>query len=610
MLAEWELLACEDQLADMVNAALQGILPREAVSVLDFVADEIDLARDSTAARDRLVLDPYQREPLEAIATDGVNEVSVVAVEQTGKSAIWVCYVLYRLRHGACPMCVVYPNDDVAADTNRERLEPLMQGIPELARELARPKTKRKDAYHFREAVMHFMGAGSPVLSRPFELVVADEPDFWVGLTNDDAASKQSQKAQKNVGNLLNLRKRLRTYRERRKFLKVCSPTLISGTIWKEWKAGSRGMWHLQCLKCGQLVPSHRTGCLQWALDDSEEPVEASIRWVCPECGREHRESEAKALNDGGRYIHKRDTIRTNRTFQWGALSCPRAIGWLEIALAQMAGGDSGTLEDQKFLDNSFRGLPLQERKRKSVKQSDFLSTHERPQARPEDLRAIILSADTQDDGWFAVVRGIDDQGHSHGLRAEFCQTADDLEALYNWQYGDLVPMIGIIDEGGHRVKAVRSLIKRNGGLYTYKGASMSTKDIDDGWVVSDNVDRLILANPYRYQEKLLWLLYKCSDPDGAEFWSVPAGMEGFHPDYVSQLLALRSNPRKRNGHEYRNWDSGSDADHFFDAEKMWLVALSYALAKVGLKCWRGGRLPIFHQKYLRRELEKQKRGR
>jgi len=567
-------------------------------------------------------LDPYQRLPIEFLDGPGDRELTVVAPEQVGKSEIWRRYLIAMLVRDPSDTWIAYESDRKAEDVNRTTLLPIMRRVPGLAETIARPGVVRKDAFYFPGATVHFSGAGAPVTTHAKRVVIADEVDFWQGLTNDSEQDKQSNRAAKNVDNLTNLRKRTRTYRGRRRIIQVSSPTLRSGPIWRAFNRGSRSYWCLVCLACGRRLRSCDTWLLQFERDADGEPIAASIRLVCPDCRREHTEPEAAAMNlaPGAGYDHQEPSRlegeQMHLSVQFGALACPRALSWLEIAEAIVDGGASANLEGQKVLDNSYRGLPLQERKDRPEVVNVALA-HSRPLPAARDLCAVLFAADTQDDGWYCVHRAVDDAGNLWGLRSAFVPDIEALEAEWSWRYAGMAAMAGIIDEGGHRAKQdVVPLVLRHAGLYSYKGEA-AVRELC-GWRLSDAKDRrrrLILANPYHFQERLLWLMYQQTDPNASGFWSLPpqadeATLAGMHPEYLPQLTSLTTNSRKRFGHEYRNWDSGGAADHFFDAEKMLLVLLEYCLKTVPPRFWRYNRLPHYYIERLRLELARRGRRR
>ena len=610
----------EDWCRSLLSGAVSGARPTHRVGIREWVESVVDLTPDAEA-RSPIQLDPYQVAPVEFLTGQGDRELTVVAPEQCGKSEIWRLYLLHLLVFDPCDVWIVYESDRKAADVNRTLILPRMRKIPKLALQLDAPNSYRQDAFYFPTAAVHYSGSGSPITSYSKRVVIADEVDFWQALTNDTAASKQSQKAQKNVDNLVNLRKRTRTYRNRgRRVIQVSSPTLKSGPIWRAFLRGSQGYWSMVCLQCGKLLRSCDSWLLQFERHEDGEPIDESIRLVCPTCKREHAETEAAEMNRpeaGAKYVHevpeRLEGRNRHMSVELGALACPRAISWLEIAEAVVDGGGSGTLEAQKILDNSYRGLPLQERK-KTKDGEDTLLGHCAGLPDPATLRGILFSADTQDTGWYCVHRGVDDAGNLWGLRSRFVETLDELETEWAWRYGDMLALAGIIDEGGHRATdEVVPWMLAHAGMYTYKGES-ATRELC-GWKVSEAKDRqrrLILANPYHFQEKLLWLMYRHTDPNAEGFWFLPpvAGegrLEGMHDDYIDQVAALHENSRKKFGHEFRNWDAGGAPDHFFDAEKQILVLLDYALAKVLPRYWRGGQLPEYHLEKLRRQLRRRR---
>lgn len=605
--------AIDEAIAKATRAVLAPPLSRVATAPPEPICEWLEAnvpGPDGTPFR----LEPYQRLPIEFLDRPGDRELTVAAPEQVGKSEIWRRYLFAMLAREPSDTWITYESDRKAEDVNRTTIIPTLRQIPALAGVVDRPGVIRRDAFYLPGATIHFSGSGAPVTTHAKRVVIADEVDFWTGLTNDSAQDKQSNKAARNVDNLTNLRKRTRTYRGRRRIIQVSSPTLRSGPIWRAFSRGSRSYWCLACLQCGERIRSCDTWLLQFERDQDGEPVPGSIRLVCPSCKHEHSESDARAMNThpNAGYDHtepsRLEGDAAHLSVQFGALACPRAISWHEIAEAIVDGGASASLEGQKVLDNSYRGLPLQERKDRPEASSVAVS-HCRPLPDASELRAVLFSADTQDDGWYCVHRAIDDAGNLYGLRSAFAPDLETLEVEWSWRYQGMQAIAGIIDEGGHRAKMdVVPFVLSHAGLYTYKGET-AVRELS-GWKISDAKDRrrrLILANPYHFQEQLLWLMYQHTDPNAQGFWCLPpqtseTEIAGMHPEYLPQLTAMARNSRKKFGHEYRNWDSGGAPDHFFDAEKMLLVLLEYSLKVLPPRVWRGGRLPHFYVERLRKE--------
>jgi hypothetical protein len=228
----------------------------------------------------------------------------------------------------------------------------------------------------------------------------------------------------------------------------------------------------MRCLVCKRYSPSHDISALQWETQD-DKPVAESIIWRCRNCQTEFSEDSAYDLNRDGKYIHKAPEVKNHLGFQWGALACPRGIAWVDIAAAQMKAGKTGTREDQMLLDNSFRGMPWRQRKvnKDQVRQ---LEAHKADLPEPEIIVNRFMFADTQDNGWFWVVRGIDSSFNTYKLDNGFVRSEDELDSVWMNEYLGGVCSHGIIDAGGHadRPRVVKQFVMERQGLFMYKGNS------------------------------------------------------------------------------------------------------------------------------------------
>ena len=74
---------------------------------------------------------------------------------------------------------IVYPSDNLAAESNTTKIQPLMKHIPQLKLELERPRSFRSDRYSFSNLISYFQGAGSKIVSKSCQIVIGDEVDQW-----------------------------------------------------------------------------------------------------------------------------------------------------------------------------------------------------------------------------------------------------------------------------------------------------------------------------------------------------------------------------------------------------------------------------------------------
>lgn len=529
----------------------------------------MSLTDDPSAALDGLVrLEPYQREPILSQFAPGVREVVVMAPEQTGKSCVWRWGLVYRMVHQPGPMWVVYESDDKAEDINNETLLPMLQRLPEVADQLTR-KTATKRRYSLANGtVLDFSGAGADITSKPRQFGVADELDTWP-LGAEDIRR-----------NLENFRKRFRTFWAAGSgcLVIVSSPKGATSIVGEEWESGSQGIWHLRCDGCGGLTMASRDiRHLQFDRTEAGAVVPESLRLVCPACGHRHEESRAQALNDAGGYEHRQDNPR-KRTYQWGALACPRVFSWADIADAQILAGKSSSPRVQQNFDNSWRGIPFRPRKADGAT-LDLLRSHCAPLPDPAILAGCFFAADTQDQGWWWVVRGVDAAGNSYRLGCGYARSEPELAAAWDDRYLGLRPALGLIDHGGHGQKPdqVLRFCAAHRGIYAYKGDPR----IGTRWKPAKETPLLFLANSNQYKADLLYYLYT-QTRRGENYWYLPPDPG---EEYLAQLAALRKPETGAN--TYERWDPGQRDDHYFDAEKMWLVALDMARAQLPREAWR-----------------------
>jgi hypothetical protein len=507
-----------------------------------------------------------------------------MAVEQTGKSACWRFPMVHKMVEYPAPRWIIYESDDKAAEINEEQFDPLLRHAPGMAGMLDR-KTALKHRYNLPNgSTLDFSGAGADITSKPKRDGVADELDTWP-LTEDGISQ-----------NLRNFKKRFRTFWRRGEgcLVKVSSPSprkkgekqdLRHSVIGDEFDKSRGGYWTLRCLKCKALtMPSHAVHHLQWELTEDDEIKARSLVMVCPSCGHQHRESSAQKMNDRGGYCLKGGTEVKEYTrhmgFQWGALASPRVFSWLDIAQAKMASGSTADMYAQADFDNSWRGIPFIPRRNESHGVKTVMK-HCAPMPDPEKLANAFLAADTQDTGWFWVVRGVDAAGNLYRLGNGFVETIQDLERVWDAEYLGLLPVLGIIDEGGHgdMPKHARELIERKQGLYGYKGGAFGER-----WR-HGTVSKQILASAKQYKADLLYYIYSQTDRT-QNYWFLPPDPGD---EYVEHIAALEPNDRAKLGHRYENWEVPSKdvADHYFDCEKELLCILDVAYADLPANQWR-----------------------
>lgn len=589
---------------------LSGIKPVIKEEIVPWVESTVDLSFDKTTSANGLVrLYSYQKEPLKATDDPTCQEVTLMFSQRLGKSSVWKYALLKRIHDGGCSGLIVYPSLALSERTNQDTVLPLLQTLPEVARDLSMRGNKKTDSYHIpsQSSVIYYLGGGSQVISSTANFCCLDESDF-IELNN---ASDED----KNMSQLKALRIRMQSFKER--MMIVCSsPTQYGGIVYQNWKRGSMGEWNMRCLHCGELSPTkqlayyvdgNRWAGLQWKKNDNGDVIEDSIRWICPHCLHEHVYQDAWAMNDNGIYVHQRPNNVLHRSFQAGALANPTLWTWREIAQAQE---DAVDPDGKKFLVNTILSQP-----HKHVAEGDASITIEdtnrsRQIEYPKDLAdklvLIVAGIDRQaseiaNSKYFvSVVRGFCDNGDSYLISCGIDQTLADVESRISQTYYGHKVALALIDNGGFETDEVQPFIEAHSNLYWYKGANAKQIDNKD-WKPSQNVKKLFLCNALGYQVQLLDLLYTTRQKDGYR-WYLPVNVDA---DYFTQLCNVQPARamKDQNNFAFENWCSyGANRRDYFDCEKQVLVAVDVACHYFPANLFPTGHKPTF---FIKRELQK-----
>lgn len=561
-------------LQDFARMAAESIKPRDHVRPDAWAERNIIFSSPKDPIQGHLDLDrsPFLRDPINAWDLEGVTgtrEVTFVAPEQLGKTVIAYSGALYVSCRDPGVVLIYYTSDDKARLANATKLRPIIGNVQELRPYLDLPHAETKSEYRLGPAQIYFGGAGARISSYTSKYNVADEIDDW--------------QKRPGVDPLADLRKRARAFSPGL-LVKLCTPkgTEHQSRIWREFLRSSQGFWYLRCLGCGELtMRSCDIHNLNFELAETTEkgvhalPVPDSIRLVCPKCGFRHTEDMKPELIRRGAYIHKYPDRTLDLGFQVGLLASRfESASWFNLAKAQANAGRSGDEEAQRYFDNSVRGLPFKARKLDSGCER-ALHVHQVAMPDPSVIRWRFLAADTQEQCFFYVVRGMDLHMNSYLLDCGKLDTADDLKSAILGQYCGGPLLASIIDEGGHRQDEVRSIANSLPRVYTYKGNT----SIRAKWKISDDYRKLILGHAEHWRVALLQKIYAAVRTEDAYWYTT----EAMTDDYIRQLSAWARPSSGKTSDELSDGDvscykkTDGAPDHLFDAEKMALMLMDFS---------------------------------
>lgn len=428
----------------------------------------------------RLSRTPYLREILDALGDNETEEVWLMKPPQVGGSELGRTAIGFWADTRADPILLVYPNEKAANEEISERVAPMFEESPQLRRHLT---GRVYDANEEQVALLNctiyvgWTGSAQAMASRAIGCAVYEETDKALRKVGEAEADDL-------------IRHRLKTFKGRRKLFGLSTPTVRTGTIFRNHSAVRlKRTYHCPCVGCGELF------C--WSFDH--------VRWD----GRERcdaRDPEAllevaDALENGaGRAwvecpscqaaTHEKDRMRAVELGEWvtvGQAPGPRQkakrvayhleslvspwVSFADYVRAYLRGVLAGDMQD--FL-NGYRGLPAEEVAGK-VTGSVF---EERARAHragvvPDWATVLTAGADTQaKDGrpwWEWVVRA-----WGPGLKSRLVARgrAESKEELVSATLGTSFPI-----ESGlrHPMRAALLCVDSGGGVDTVDG---STTDI------------------------------------------------------------------------------------------------------------------------------------
>jgi len=614
---------------------LDKIRPRKIEPIVDWAQKHVIFGVDTNVAKKgNLILRPYQIPILEAADNKEVREIVVSGVQQCGKSLLWKIITLYKAYNGGLSAIVIYPNEKEALESNRDTLEPLIRRIPSLAIDLNKPKCKTANSYHLTEnnSIIYFQGGGTQVLSKTCNYAVMDEVDFHnlAGIGQGSEASVINGEETKNVDNIQALRARMATYRDSSLLYVSSTPTTANGMINRQWLNSSQGLYHLSCISCGYLTPctqlafnskDGKLSGLQWEKsEDGVTVVEASIKYICPQCGFKHDYSQAEKMVELGKYVHKQKDNHRQVGFRFSALCAPEVHDWYKIATAQE---NNLTVKDRQYFHNFILGKPFTAGKYDLPKLSEqyiTITKHAKPFPPEGIITSVFASVDVQGFGsggnyFVTVIRGFDEKGNSYLLYFGRCKDLNELTQVVDAKYMGLPVTIGCIDHGGfdHSKTALLNWVLSRRNWYWAKGDTQHKEAQVRGWSLSANVTKLILHNKYNYQVILLDAIYTRTTDSGDYYWSIPEGlnvaedmMSAEGKAYITQIKAMQPRERKLNGDSFENWlPNSTDRHDYWDAEQQICLLLDVVKRPPLPVIWAKGNMPLFLRKELINEINR-----
>lgn len=439
---------------------------------------------------------PYLSGIMDAVMFPSVQDVVVCAPPQTGKTDLALNIVGYTADRLPGNWLVVYPDEKTAADMSRDRIQPMFRESPRLRRYLTGADDDlaalRLTLKHVR-IYLAWATSAARLASRPLPYLLLDEIDKYPAQVNRQEA-----------GPIDLARKRTRTFGHMRKVIRVSTPTIEAGPIWRALTEECQVvfMYWVRCPFCDAWQEMEFTS-IRWEGGRGADPRTVladpkSTRYECTGCAGHWDDARRDQAVAAGEWREKTSGIALSTTL---ATRRPQAIGFhyrawisrfvpLREAAAAFIRSESDLMKLRDFR-NDYEAEPW--RAYHAARSVDKILAL--VEARPRsvvpgggEVAGLTAGVDTQDDGfWFWIQAwGYPAPGQrptAWCVRAGFVLDFPSLaQVLWGDKYTDLAGtpyVVGLTlqDALGHRTQEVYDFARQHPyALYpSYGRAKMAT---------------------------------------------------------------------------------------------------------------------------------------
>jgi len=561
--------------------------PPPLLTVDVWAEQHVVLPRQVSAEPGKVNLDrnPYLREILRAATDPDVEEITLCASTQVGKTLAAVLVGLYYMDQDPWPILHVMPREDDAHKLNTERYQPIIRESPQLRRHLTGAvQDLVRTSIRLNGATITFAGSNSPaaLASRAICVLILDETDKYPAYSGKEADPVKLA------------RERTRTFL-RRKILKVSTPTTDYGYIWREYQESDRRRYYVPCPHCGGYQalqmgsPDPGTAGVKWPAElsgDPEKILDLRAAWYeCAHCKGEILDIHRHVAVLKGIWVPQGMTIdqygqlkgtmpsRRRTGYHLSALYSPW-LTWSDIA--------AEFLRSRKHASSlmNFRNSWLAEIWREQMtevtgaelrrKCGDYVLGEV-----PEGAMVLTCGIDVQESFFAWVVRAWGAGGKSwlvrYGMLHGWQAVEELLKTRFTEQKRGVVHVLrwAFVDSGYKTEEVYRFCGRHRPVAWPSKG---TTSTLGTVVKLSRPGDGVLLTNFKAdfWKDRLAGLIRGEKDVPGA--WLIPKDVGN---DYLEQMTAEKRVIIRQKGMLLSHWEPVSDraANHFWDCEVLNVLA-------------------------------------
>ena len=437
----------------------------------------------------------YAVEIMDAFLDPLLEDLVLMAAAQSSKTDGVYNMLGYAIDQDPAPALIVMPSIKTTARVN-ERIKDMIMECPALSAHL----TGREDDLKLNEIkldnmIIYFATAGSSadlrnVLAR---YVIQDEVDDYPVSSGKGLQGSPMAQADARAITFWN-----------RKRIKLCTPTLESGNINREYQKSDMRRYYMPCPHCNgyQVLSFFRlkhSGCNlgEWPKDrrDRDYIVTNSVtRYECEHCGAEIEEKDKSWMDRMGTWVPEGHPIAADGTveipmprsrrrgYQWSALISPW-VTWDELA------AEFFEVKDDPEKLKVFYNLKLGETWKETVATASESEIYQArctlgPQVVPQDAVALTCGIDRQKYAFWFLVRAWARDYTSWLIHYGQVPAWDDLETLL---FDTSYPVEG---DSEKTARIWRAGIDTGGGKYEELQAAASSTEETYFWLRKNSIGR------------------------------------------------------------------------------------------------------------------------
>lgn len=504
---------------------------------------------------------PYLKAPMNAFNDLHIRDITFVAGTQLGKTVMEQNMIAYAIDQEPGPMLIVYPTDKLAEFTSQNRLRPMIA--------LSEPLRKKYDEEHSQRLELQFddmyialVGANSAsgLSSRPVQYVFFDEIDKFPRWTGQEADPlKLAEERTKTFYN--------------KKIVKVSSPTLKDGNIWRGWEnAEAQYEYFVPCPFCGEFQTFQMKN-LRWEGAKTPEEARRAAAYHCESCGEiiEDRRKMAMLRNGEWRIVNDAPKKPRRVAFHLSSFYSP----WLTFGdIAEEFVSSKDTPEKLMNFINSWLAEPWVDKS--SRMKSDIVMAKALPYERgtmPARAQLLTAGVDVQLDHFWYSVRAWGPHMTSwlvdNGRAETWADVATIIDRNYADENGEIRNVnLACIDSGYNTDEVYQFCAEHLGVAVPTKGSSTALKSRYTVTVLDKAVGfglRLFSFDPNQLKDYIAGRLAVDAGAPGS--WNVYKDIER---EYCDQVCAEQKVEHKdKKGRVSYVWEkiTSHAQNHYLDAE-------------------------------------------